>query len=210
MALETVDPVDWALPLTLHRAALCKCGLQIAKLVAATGVWTCVILYTWETHCLCGHSGYKVAADFNACTSHRLLLLLVHASTRPSTTSAWSLHPAVHHSRCIPAPCCVWLLLHASLYWSRCAPVGRLTAAVYQSINRAPVAGAARTTADLLMPSLSVVFWVFHIIFNKMIRKFDLISQLLFSWTLYFVQLDNVDGLDWFDACYVFGIDFRT
>ena len=65
MSSETVDlidlshpPLSWAVPPEAPLIALCKCGLQIARLAAATGARTRVQGYARPTHCLCGHSGY--------------------------------------------------------------------------------------------------------------------------------------------------------
>ena len=45
------------------RIARCKCGLQIARLAAATGARTRVLGYARPTHCLCSHSGYNIAPN---------------------------------------------------------------------------------------------------------------------------------------------------
>ena len=85
MTSETVDKIDWQLPHPTQgsipwaqRIARCKCGLQIARLAAATGMRTCVLGYARPTHCLCGHSCHCW------CTSERKgRELLLIARVRP-------------------------------------------------------------------------------------------------------------------------------
>ena len=62
---ETVDPINRShphphgqYPLSSTYIARCKRGIQIARLVSATGARTRVHGYARPTHCLCCHSGY--------------------------------------------------------------------------------------------------------------------------------------------------------
>ena len=67
MASETVDPIDWSHPPPYTgqsplSSTYCtvQCGLQITTLTALAETRTCDLRNERPTHCLCGHSGYKL------------------------------------------------------------------------------------------------------------------------------------------------------
>ena len=67
MASETVSPIDWSQPPPYTgqyplSSTYCtvQCGLQITRLATLTEMRTCDLRNARPTHCLCGHSGYKI------------------------------------------------------------------------------------------------------------------------------------------------------